>query len=77
MNLVFQNIAKKFLSSFLKGLIGALIVCLTAFTQAQLPAGLDHATAYTIALLMAGVNALISALKRWATFDLSKLPVVK
>lgn len=72
MNLVFQNIAKKFLSSFLKGLIAALITSLTAFAAVPIPSD-DKFVLYVMTFVVAGVHALISALKRWATIDLTKL----
>lgn len=73
MNLIFQSVAKKFLASFLKGLIAALITSLTAFAAAPIQSD-DKFVIYVMTFIVAAVHAAISALKRWATFDFSKLP---
>lgn len=68
-----KNIAAKFLSSLLKNLIALLVAALTAFSQTAVPVGADHLTLVIWGAILAGTAALISALKRWATFDPAKL----
>lgn len=80
MNLLFQSVAKKFLSSFLKALAAVGIAALSAVAGldpvaiihsagAQLP---DQAVVWVWGLVVAFLTACISGLKRLATFDLSK-----
>lgn len=68
-----KNLLIKFLSSLLKNVIGLLIAGLVAFTSVPLPEGTDHTTLIIWGAVVAGAGALISLLKRWLTFDPSKI----
>lgn len=74
MDLIIKNALKKALSSLLKGLAAALIASLTA--AATLPvASDDKLVLAAMAGFTALLHALISGLRRLATFDPAKLVV--
>lgn len=72
-----QNIIKKALSSLLKAGVAALIVglgaFLTGFQSADLAGIPEVAKGPILLAVAAGVNALISALKRWTQYDPTKV----
>jgi hypothetical protein len=81
MNLLFQNVAKKFLASFLKALI-ALVVAVAAAIGGLDPVAIVQAAGAQVpdqwvlglwGLIGALLTACVSALKRLATFDASKV----
>ena len=67
-----KNVAKKALSSLVKGFGSALIVFLTA-GLAALPTAQDKLTGALLVGFVALVHALISGIKRAMTFDVSKV----
>lgn len=81
-DLFVKNVAQKFLSSLLKGL-AALVIAVVAEIAKLDPVSILHANHVslpdsTVLLVWGGflvlLKALVSAVNRAATFDLSKLP---
>lgn len=62
----------KALSSFIKGLSAALIAAFTAFAAVPIDSQ-DKGVLLLWGLIVSGVHAVISAIKRGATFDPSKV----
>lgn len=84
-DLVVKNVAQKFLSSFLKALAAlalALLAAMLKIDPLSILASQNIDVSPTLVLPVWSVfvsilNGAVSAVKRWATFDLAKLPDVK